>query len=126
MSLSEKEETKKLYHSISEVSEMYDIPASTIRYWEKEFDFLKPNKNQKGNRVFTEKDLENIAILVDLVKLKGYTIAGAKEQIKNQKTSKLKLTENGENKTQEVIAKLQEIRTKLINLSEQLDSDEDN
>ncbi|MEI6021740.1 MAG: MerR family transcriptional regulator, partial [Bacteroidota bacterium] len=62
MEISQKEETDKLYYSISEVSQMFELNASTLRFWEKEFEVLKPIKNKKGNRLFTKKDIEHIAI----------------------------------------------------------------
>lgn len=109
MPVNEKEETEKLYYSISEVSELFDLNASTIRFWEKEFEMLSPTKNKKGNRLFTKKDIDHLAQIVELVKQKGFTIQGAKEQLKNKTASK-----KGNN--EEVIAKLKEIKAKLIDL----------
>lgn len=108
----EKEETQKLYYSISEVSELFDLNASTLRFWEKEFAELRPTKNKKGNRLFTQKDIDHIAQIVDLVKHKGFTIQGAKEQLKHK--SKV----SGSN--EEVIKKLQEIKAKLLDLGDNL------
>lgn len=114
MSLSEQEETKKLFYTISEVSELFDLNASTLRFWEKEFDSLKPSKNKKGNRTFTQKDIDNIAKIVDLVKEKGYTIQGAKEQLKKGSFA------NPGSKNAEVIAKLKTIKDKLIDIKNQI------
>src|SRR3954469_25224860 len=100
MAETEKEQTEKLFYSISEVSEMFDLNASTLRFWEKEFDVLKPTKNKKGNRLFTQKDIDHIAQIVDLVKQKGFTIQGAKEQLKKSGTRLVSPT------NQEVIEKL--------------------
>ena len=111
MGINEKEETEKLYYSISEVSELFDLNASTLRFWDKEFDVLKPTKNKKGNRLFTKKDIDHIAQIVELVKQKGFTIQGAKEQLKNKPASKA----NG-NAHAEVIDKLKQIKAKLIEL----------
>jgi DNA-binding transcriptional MerR regulator len=111
MSINEKEETEKLYYSISEVSELFDLNASTLRFWEKEFDVLKPTKNKKGNRLFTKKDIDHITQIVELVKQKGYTIQGAKEQLKNRTGTKTSLGSNAE-----VIEKLKSIKAKLIEL----------
>ena len=108
MGINEKEETEKLYYSISEVSEMFELNASTLRFWEKEFEVLKPNKNKKGNRLFTRRDIDNIAQIVDLVKQKGVTIQGAREQLRNN--------QSGRSATEEVISQLKAIREKLINL----------
>jgi DNA-binding transcriptional MerR regulator len=112
MAVNEKEETEKLYYSISEVSELFNLNASTIRFWEKEFEVLKPAKNKKGSRVFTKKDIEHIAHIVDLVKQKGYTIQGAKDQLKSRQ---------GGDKKAEVIEKLREIRAKLIEMRDNPD-----
>ena len=111
MAVNEKEETQKLYYSITEVSEMFDLNASTLRFWEKEFEILKPTKNKKGNRVFTKKDIDYIGQIVDLVKHKGFTINGAKEQLKNKSNLKSKVENNAE-----VIDKLHAIKAKLIDL----------
>lgn len=113
MSITDKEETQKLYYSITEVSEMFDLNASTIRFWEKEFEILNPTKNKKGNRLFTKKDIEQLTKIVDLVKLKGFTIQGAKEQLKNKSTIK----SNSISKiNSEVIEKLKQIKSRLIKL----------
>lgn len=114
MGVNEKEETQKLYYSISEVSELFDLNASTLRFWEKEFDVLKPTKNKKGNRLFTKKDIEHISQIVELVKQKGFTIQGAKEQLKNKNLNKSTGDINSE-----VIQKLKSIREKLIQLRDQ-------
>ncbi len=113
MSAYHKEETEKLYYSISEVSEMFDLNASTLRFWEKEFEVLRPAKNKKGNRLFTAKDLEHIAEIVDLVKHKGFTIQGAREQLKNTGASRT------DNKA-EIVVKLKMIRARLLELKEKL------
>src|SRR3954466_11551105 len=111
MSINEKEETQKLYYSISEVSEMFELNASTLRFWEKEFGVLKPTKNKKGNRLFTQKDIDHIAKIVDLVKQQGFTIQGAKDQLKNKGGAKPANSVNAE-----VINKLKSIRARLIEL----------
>lgn len=108
----EKEETQKLYYSISEVSELFDLNASTLRFWEKEFEELKPTKNKKGNRLFTQKDIDHIAKIVDLVKHQGFTIQGAKEQLKQKSKAA------GGN--EEIIKRLQEIKAKLLAMGDNL------
>lgn len=113
--MSEKEETQKLFYTIGEVSDMFELNASTLRFWEKEFDFLKPSKNKKGNRTFTQKDIDNIARIVELVKQKGFTIQGAKEQLKNGGSLSNKTGNNAE-----VISKLETIKDRLIDLRDQL------
>jgi DNA-binding transcriptional MerR regulator len=72
---------EKLFYSIGEVSEMIHVPISTVRFWENEFDILKPRKNKKGNRLFTPEDIKNLKIIHHLVKEKGMTLAGTKKQL---------------------------------------------
>ncbi|MBP6979217.1 MAG: MerR family transcriptional regulator [Bacteroidales bacterium] len=71
----------KIYYSISEVAAMFGVNPSLIRFWEKEFDILKPKKNKKGNRMFTREDMENLQIIYHLVKERGYTLEGARRQL---------------------------------------------
>src|SRR6185503_17663118 len=99
----QKEQTEKLYYSISEVSDMFEVNASTIRFWEKEFDILKPTKNKKGNRLFTIKDIENLRLIVHYVKEKGYTLSGAKDKLKSG-------APEFDNVKMEVIARLKTIK----------------
>jgi DNA-binding transcriptional MerR regulator len=115
MSATQKEETKKLFYTISEVSEMFDLNASTLRFWEKEFDLLKPSKNKKGNRTFTQKDIDNISRIVELVKHQGFTIQGAKEQLKKGQASPPSADVKAE-----VVSKLKDIREKLVDLKDKL------
>ena len=75
----EENKSEKLYYSIGEVAEMFKVNTSLIRFWEKEFDVIKPKKNKKGNRFFTPKDIDNFHLIFHLVKEKGYTLSGAKE-----------------------------------------------
>jgi DNA-binding transcriptional MerR regulator len=72
---------EKLYYSIGEVSEMLGVPISTLRFWENEFDILKPMKNKKGNRLFTPADIKNLRIIHHLVKEEGMTLSGAKKRM---------------------------------------------
>jgi len=74
-------EIKKLYYSIGEVAEMFEVSASLIRFWEQEFEILKPKKNRKGNRLFTPEDIENFRLIYHLVKERGFTLEGARNKI---------------------------------------------
>ena len=81
------EETKttgKYYYSIGEVADMFGVNTSMIRYWEKEFDVLRPRKNKKGNRLFTERDVRYVHVIYHMLKVKGYTLAGAKQALKEK------------------------------------------
>jgi DNA-binding transcriptional MerR regulator len=72
---------EKVYYSIGEVAEMLDSPVSTIRFWENEFDILKPMKNKKGNRLFTQTDVKNLKIIHHLLKDEGMTLSGVKKKL---------------------------------------------
>ena len=72
---------EKLYYSIGEVAEMLEVPVSTVRFWENEFEILKPMKNKKGNRLFTPQDIKNLRIIHHLVKEEGMTLAGTKKKL---------------------------------------------
>ncbi len=76
---------EKLFYQIGEVSEMFSEPVSTIRYWEKEFDILKPKKNNKGNRLFMQEDINNLKIIQHLLRERGMTIDGAKRYLKSSR-----------------------------------------
>ena len=87
----------KLYYSISEISEQFDVSKSSIRFWESEFSILNPRKNSKGERRFTKKDIEDFKIIYHLVKEKGFTLEGAKKEIDQNKErikQKFKILEN--------------------------------
>lgn len=87
----------KLYYSISEISEQFDVSKSLIRFWETEFSILNPRKNTKGERRFTKKDIEDFKIIYHLVKEKGFTLDGAKKEIEQNKErikEKFKIIEN--------------------------------
>ena len=103
---------QKLYYSIGEVSKAFNVNASLIRFWEKEFDILKPKKNKKGNRQFTKEDVKNYYLIYHLVKERGYTLNGAKEVLK---------TSISEVKNQkEIVDKITKIKSFLLNLKQQL------
>ena len=76
---------EKLFYPIGEVAQMFNVSVSSIRYWEKEFDILKPKKNKKGNRMFTKKDVDNLRIIYHLTKERGFTLEGAKKKLRENK-----------------------------------------
>ena len=76
---------EKLYYQIGEVSEMFSEPVSTIRFWENEFDILKPKKNNKGNRLFMQEDIRNLKLIHHLLREKGMTIDGARKYLRNNR-----------------------------------------
>ena len=83
--LKHKIKVEKVYYTIGEVAELFEVNPSLIRFWEKEFDILKPHKNKKGNRLFTREDINNLRIIYHLVKERGYTLQGAREKIRNNR-----------------------------------------
>lgn len=111
MSLNENKE-EKLFYSISEVAKMFDVNASLIRFWEKEFDIIKPQKNKKGNRLFTRQDVDNFYVIYNLVKERGFTLQGAKDRLKQNK--------EGTVKTAEIIQSLKTLREFLLDLKKNL------
>lgn len=80
-------EIEKLYYSIGEVAEQFNVAPSLIRFWESEFDLIKPKKNRKGNRQFTKEDIQNVRTIYHLVKEKGFTLQGAKDMLHNDSNS---------------------------------------
>lgn len=99
---------EKKYFSIGEVAEMMDVATSLIRFWESEFDVIKPKKNRKGNRQFTREDIDNVKLIYHLVKEKGYTLQGAKDLLKNGNDSlKEKI---------EIIDSLKKVKTFLLEI----------
>ena len=109
---SEEKIPDKLYYTIGEVAAMFNVNASLIRYWEKEFTIIKPKKNKKGNRLFTKGDIENFHIIYHLVKERGMTLKGAKK----------KLRENKEDTVNnfEIIKALKEIKEQLLEIKDEL------
>ena len=105
-------ETVKLYYSISEVAEKFNVNASLIRFWEKEFEIIKPQKNKKGNRLFTQQDVDNFYIIYHLVKERGFTLQGAKDKLKGNKEDTLNSVE--------MVKSLNRIKTFLLDLKAEL------
>ncbi len=102
----------KRYYSIGEVAKAFNVNASLIRFWDKEFDVLKPKKNAKGNRLFTPEDVKNLQLIYHLVKERGFTLDGAKTHLKE-----------GQKKTldkYEIISKLEAIKKQLTDIKNTL------
>jgi DNA-binding transcriptional MerR regulator len=105
-------EITKLYYTMGEVTQMFDVNASQIRYYEREFEILQPKKNKKGNRLFSPDDVENLRIIFSLVKDKGYTLQGAKDHLRSNK--------NEEKENQKVIDSLERLKHFLLEVKEKL------
>lgn len=103
---------EKLYYSIGEVAAMFKVNTSLIRFWEKEFDIIKPKKNKKGNRFFTKQDIQNFNIIYHLVKERGMTLKGAKQKLKDNKEDAINNVE--------IVKSLQEIRALLLEIKDAL------
>ncbi|MBB6682177.1 MerR family transcriptional regulator [Aequorivita sp. 609] len=103
---------EKMYYGIGEVAKAFDVNTSLIRFWEKEFDVLKPKKNAKGNRKFTQEDIKNLELIYHLVKERGFTLEGAKIHLKENKKKTLDQFE--------IIRKLESVKAELIKIKEQL------
>ena len=86
-------EIEKLYYTIGEVAQMFNVNTSHIRFWSKEFDVIRPATNKKGNRMYTQSDIENFKKIYHLVKEKGFTLKGAKTELKDNKLSKIRQEE---------------------------------
>lgn len=107
----------KLYYSIGEVADMFEVNTSLIRFWEKEFKQLKPKKNKKGNRLFTVKDIDKLNSIYILVKEQGFTLDGAKSQLKKGiEIVEVKEEANETLHSEGVIQRLEAIKSKLLNL----------
>ncbi len=113
----------KLYYSISEVAEMFNVNMSLIRFWEKEFPALQPKKNKRGNRYYSPKEIEKLNRIFELVKEKGYTLDGAKKALRSKKQdiSELQGSDVEIQTNQEAIVKrLEIIKSKLVEFKDRL------
>lgn len=104
----------KLYYSIGEVAAIFEVNASLIRFWEKEFTIIQPKKNKKGNRLFTVKDIEHFNKIYQLVKMEGYTLDGAKKALKSKDSVELSNSVSNE----QVIRRLEAIKAQLLALKQ--------
>lgn len=105
------DEVEKLYFTIGEVSEMLNLSHSQIRFWEKEFSQLKPNKTAGGTRKFSHGDIDTLKLIRQLLKEQGYTLEGAKEKLKRDKSLPNK---------QEIINRLKTVRQFLVDIKNEL------
>ncbi len=103
---------EKRYYSIGELAKAFNVNASLIRFWDKEFDILKPKKNAKGNRMFTPEDVKNLQLIFHLVKERGFTLEGAKIHLKEGQKKTLD--------TFEIVSKLEGIKMQLQQIKEGL------
>ena len=102
----------KRYYAIGELAKAFDVNASLIRFWDAEFDILKPKKNGKGNRMFSQEDVQNLKLIYHLVKERGFTLEGAKTHLKEGQKKVLDKFE--------IIAKLESIKAQLLLMKNEL------
>lgn len=103
---------EKRYYKIGEVSKAFGVNSSLIRFWEKEFDIIKPKKNAKGDRMFTKVDIKNFQMIFHLVKEKGFTLEGAKNKLKKQPKQTVS--------NHEIIASLEAVKAELTKIKNEL------
>ena len=103
---------EKLFYTIGEVAEMFNVNTSLIRFWEREFDIIKPKKNKKGNRLFTKEDIDNFHIIYHLVKERGMTLRGAQKKLKENRDDTVN--------NLEVIKSLNSIKKMLLDIREEM------
>lgn len=108
----------KLYYSMGEVAEMFDVNTSLIRHWESQFSILRPKRNKKGNRLFSPQDVENLKLIYHLVKERGMTLEGAKKALRKAPS------ESGVDRDAELMERLQRIRALLVEVREDLKAGE--
>ena len=104
--------TDKLYYSIGELAAAFEVNASLIRFWDSEFDILKPKKNAKGNRMFTPEDVKNLKLIYHLVKERGFTLEGAKTHLKDNKKQILDKFD--------IVDKLEGIKKQLLDIKNEI------
>ncbi len=105
---------QKIFYSIGEVAKMFEITESTLRYWEKEFDSIKPAKTATGKRQYKEKDIEAVRLIHYLVKGKGLTLAGAKQKLKENKETVINI--------EDIVYRLKNVREELILLKNEFEA----
>ncbi|GHT80432.1 transcriptional regulator [Bacteroidia bacterium] len=104
--------TEKIHFTIGEVAKKFDVNSSLIRFWEKEFDVIKPHKNSKGRRFFTQKDVDNFHVIYRLVKEEGLTLDGARKRLKNNVSAAFSQLE--------MVKSLTNIKTMLLDIKQTL------
>lgn len=103
---------EKIQYHIGEVAKMFDVNVSLLRFWENEFDILKPHKDGKGTRYFRPKDLDTLHLIFHLVKEQGMTLEGAKKKLKDKRQQTLK--------NFEIVKRLTKIKAQLLTLQEEI------
>jgi len=103
---------EKRYYKIGEVANAFHVNTSLVRFWEKEFDIIKPKKNAKGNRLFTPDDISNFKLIFNLVKERGFTLEGAKQKLKKNPDATIF--------NHEIITRLEAVKAELLKIKNHL------
>ncbi len=120
-----KEKTiERIYWTIGEVAEQLGVNTSLLRYWEKEFGVLRPKRTGKGDRLYTKDDIAKIREIQTLLKERGFTIVGAKEQLRSAKKLEEQTPAVPEASVREVIKRLERVRAELIDLRNAIEQPE--
>lgn len=109
-----KEKNQKLYYSISEVAQMFEVNESTLRFWEKEFDVIRPRKTAKGTRFYKQEDIDSIRLIYHLVKERKMTLAGARQKLKDNKGTTVR--------QEDIVNRLKQIKEELLSMKEAFDA----
>ena len=109
-----KNNDSKLYFSISEVAQMFDINESTLRFWEKEFNIIHPRKTSKGTRFYRQEDINAVRLIYHLVKEQGLTLAGARQKLRNNKENTIR--------KEDIVNRLKQIKSELLAIKEAFDA----
>ena len=104
----------KLYFSISEVAQMFDVNESTLRFWEKEFDIINLRKTSKGTRFYKQEDIDAVRLIYHLVKERGMTLAGARQKLKDNKETTIR--------QEEIVNRLKQIKEELLAMKDAFDA----
>lgn len=107
-----KPKIEKVFYTIGEVAGMFQVNTSTIRFWENEFDVIRPQKNKKGNRLFSPEDIEQIKLIYHLIKERGLTIKGAKQKLKDNREETLE--------NHKLVDRLKNVRQMLIDIRDEM------
>ncbi len=114
-------ESKKIFYTMGELTEMFDVSASLIRYWESNFDIIKPKRNNKGNRLFSQQDVDNLKLIYHLVKERGMTLSGARQALRKGSV----MGGSSVERDALIMERLQSVRSQLVEMRSLLDSSED-
>ena len=103
---------KRIYYTIGDVAEYFGVNESTLRYWEDEFDIITPLRSSRGVRFYNQEDIDNVRLVYYLLKEKGLTLAGAKKQLRENRSGVIR--------SNEIISRLKSVREELCGIRNEL------